>query len=158
MNVAFQTNGADTVKRALTFAGFLKVAPCAQDDRVFTGERAGWEAGASAPVRLSFVKPAATATAAAKNGAQNGVSSNDNGSATKKTWKLALDDDEDGGEDGNDSDLVDEDALLEISAPVKRASDAVSLLVLGFGRLRLLFCRSSGVVQALFSRTYHFGG
>lgn len=137
MNVASQGDGAAAIKRALTFAGFLKVTPHAQDDRVFTGERAGWEAGASAPVRLSFAKPAAAApaaAAAAKNGSQNGAASsngNGNGSAAKKTWKLALDDDEDGGAGDDDYDLVDEDALLESSAPVKRASEAVSLWVLG---------------------------
>lgn len=132
-------------KRALTFAGFLKVAPCPEDDRVLSGERAAWDTGASAPVRLSFKKPSATAAAvtngngstpAAKNGSQNG-----NGSAAaSKTWKLALDDDEDGegggvgsvfggpgvGDEGDDDDLVDEDALLEGSAPVKRASETVS--------------------------------
>ncbi|CAN0031557.1 unnamed protein product [Pylaiella littoralis] len=128
VNVALEEDGggaAAVVKRALTFAGFLKVAPSAQDDRVFTGERAGWEAGASAPVRLSFGKPTATATVAAINGSQNGAaSSNGNGSAATKTWKLGLDDDEDGGADENDDDLVDEDALLESSAPVKRASEA----------------------------------
>ncbi|CAN0266602.1 unnamed protein product, partial [Hapterophycus canaliculatus] len=131
-------------KRALTFAGFLKVAPCSEDDRVLSGERAAWDTGASAPVRLSFSKPsvaaavsngsgstaAAAAAAAAKNDPQNG-----NGSAaSSKTWKLALDDEEDdegsggrgvfgsGGGD-EDDDLVDEDALLESSAPVKRASE-----------------------------------
>ncbi|CAM9216807.1 unnamed protein product [Scytosiphon promiscuus] len=46
-----------TKKRALTFAGFLKVAPCPEDGRVLSGERPTWEAGASAPVRLSFSKP-----------------------------------------------------------------------------------------------------
>lgn len=138
--MAFRGDDAAAVKRALTFAGFLKVAPCPEDARVLTAERAAWEAGASAPVRLSFGKPAAAAAAtstgngsvvAVKNGSQNGAvaSTNGNGAppAAKKTWKLALDDDdEDGGGGGGDDDLVDEDALLESSAPVKRASEAVS--------------------------------
>lgn len=151
VNVAFRGDdaAAAAVKRALSFAGFLKVAPCPEDSRVLTGERAAWEAGASAPVRLSFGNPAATAAVATSNGngssvvasktgngPRNGaVASNGNGGepSAKKTWKLALEDDDDdegvegglGG--GGDDDLVDEDALLESSAPVKRASEAVSL-------------------------------
>lgn len=128
MNVAFQGDAA-AVKRALTFAGFLRVAPCPEDARVLAGERAAWEAGASAPVRLSFGggKPAQTSNGlrnGSRNGSQNGGgAATSNGGGAKKTWKLALDDDEDG-ETGGD-DLVDEDALLESSAPVKRATEVV---------------------------------
>lgn len=130
VNVAFRGDDAATVKRALTFAGFLKVAPCPEDGRVLAGERAAWETGASAPVRLSFAKPAAAAAAAVKNGSLNvALASNGNGAPAKNTWKLALDDDDDdeGGMGGGEDDLVDEDALLESSAPVKRASEAVSV-------------------------------
>lgn len=114
------------MKRALTFAGFLRVAPCPEDAHVLTGERAAWEAGASAPVRLSFGggKPAETSNGS-QNGSQNGGGgvATSNGGGAKKTWKLALDDDEDG--DAGGDDLVDEDALLESSAPVKRATEVV---------------------------------
>ncbi len=114
------------MKRALTFAGFLRVAPCPEEARVLTGERAAWEAGASAPVRLSFGggKPAETSNGS-QNGSQNGGGgvATSNGGGAKKTWKLALDDDEDG--DAGGDDLVDEDALLESSAPVKRATEVV---------------------------------
>eukprot|EP00752_Nemacystus_decipiens_P006675 g6002.t1 len=134
VNVAFQGDdaAAATVKRAITFAGFLKVAPCLEDGRVMTGERAAWEAGASAPVRLSFGKPAVgtgngNGSLALKNGSRNGTVVSSGNGAPVKTWKLALDDDDDdgrgvGGGEGED-DLVDEDALLESSAPVKRASE-----------------------------------
>lgn len=153
--MAFKADAAAETKRALTFAGFVGVSFVPEDERVLQGRRAAWEAGASAPVRVSFRKPAATAATtatagvnggSAKNASTNGVS-NGNGvappaPAAKKTWKLALDDDDDGGggfgggggsgmfgvgaggEDGED-DLVDEDALLEGSAPVKRASELV---------------------------------
>eukprot|EP00903_Cladosiphon_okamuranus_P015378 g14204.t1 len=135
VNVAFRGDDATAVKRALTFAGFLKVAPCPEDVRVLTGERAAWETGASAPVRLSFSKPAAAAAAtshrngiaAVKSGSLSGAgASNGNGAPAKKTWKLALDDNDDdgGGLGGGEDDLVDEDALLESAAPVKRASEA----------------------------------
>ena len=130
-------------KRPLTFAGFIEVAPSPEDGRVLIGKRAPWNAGASAPVRVSFrktTKPAEAEAAAAAagvgpgavaaNGVSNGNGSGDRSAApavVKKTWMLALDDDEGGmfGGGGEEDDLVDEDALLESSAPVKRASEAV---------------------------------
>lgn len=122
-----------TVKRSLTFAGFVGVAPSKEDARVFQGQRVAWEAGASAPVRLSFAKPAANGNGAVAppvaNGVGNGIGSAKGGE--KKTWKLALDDDDGdgvfgaGGGDDDDDDLVDEDALLDASAPVKRANESV---------------------------------
>ncbi|CAN0348513.1 unnamed protein product, partial [Ectocarpus sp. 13 AM-2016] len=117
-NVNLCTDAA-ALKRALTFAGFLNVAANPEDPRVLSGERAAWETGASAPVRLSF--------GASKNGSRNGTNGNGPAAAAtaaaSKTWTLALDDDEDGAGGGEDDDLIDEDALLESSAPVKRASE-----------------------------------
>lgn len=144
------TTTMTTTKRELTFAGFVSVSVSSKDERIVFGERPAWAVGASAPVRLSFKsKPqnveasklaagVATATAAV-NGNSNGtnVAANGTGSVGKKaTWKLALDDDDvgggmfgeavgDGGE-GEEDDLVDEDALLEASAPVKRTTETVS--------------------------------
>ncbi|CAM9501631.1 unnamed protein product [Ectocarpus sp. 4 AP-2014] len=124
VNVAASSQGGEAdaaaLKRALTFAGFLNVAANPEDPRVLIGERAAWETGASAPVRLSF--------AASKNGSRNGPNGNGSaavatGAAANETWKLALDDDEEGAGGGEDDDLIDEDALLESSAPVKRASE-----------------------------------
>ncbi|CBJ31697.1 conserved unknown protein [Ectocarpus siliculosus] len=124
INVAASSQGGEAaaaaLKRALTFAGFLNVAANPEDPRVLSGERAAWETGASAPVRLSF--------GASKNDSRNGTNGNGpaaaaTAAAANKTWKLALDDDEDGAGGGEDDDLIDEDALLESSAPVKRASE-----------------------------------
>lgn len=131
VNVAASSQGGEAdaaaLKRALTFAGFLNVADNPEDPRVLSGERAAWETGASAPVRLSF--------GASKNGSRNGP--NGNGSAAvataaaaSKTWKLALDDDQDGAGGAEDDDLIDEDALLESSAPVKRASETVRRILI----------------------------
>lgn len=138
---------AASTKRDLTFTGFIEVAPSPEDGRVLVGKRAPWDAGASAPVRVSFrkTKPAPAPAPAAANGVS--VSNGGGGGVNppvqvvqpvKKTWTLSLDDDDDDGEegggmfgagggggDGEDEDLVDEDALLEGSAPVKRASEAV---------------------------------
>lgn len=124
VNVAASSQGGEAaaaaLRRALTFAGFLNVAANPEDPCVLTGERAAWETGASAPVRLSF--------SASKNGSLNRPNGNGSGAAaaaTSKTWKLALDDDEEGAGGAEDDDLIDEDALLESSAPVKRASETV---------------------------------
>ncbi|CAM9534060.1 unnamed protein product [Laminaria digitata] len=80
--------------------------------------------------------PAANGVGVSNGGGGGGDRSVPAAQPVKKTWTLALDDDDDeegegvgggmfgagGGED--DDDLVDEDALLEGSAPVKRASEA----------------------------------
>lgn len=150
MNVVGMAGGADAAttlnsNRTLTFTGFVNVAQSSQDERVLVGERAAWEAGASAPVRLSFAKkpkveaPTAVAATSVGNGSSGSRSSGTgrvaNGAPAVKTWKLALDDDDDGGGGmfgaggggaGGDDDLVDEDALLENSAPVKRPAETVS--------------------------------
>ncbi|CAM9665568.1 unnamed protein product, partial [Ectocarpus fasciculatus] len=123
VNVAASSQGGEAaaaaLKRALTFAGFLKVAANPEDSCVLSGERAAWETGASAPVRLSF--------GASKNGSRNGTNGNGSAAAAaaapSKTWKLAMDDGEEGAGGEEDDDLIDEDALLESSAPVKRASE-----------------------------------
>ncbi|CAB1110171.1 unnamed protein product [Ectocarpus sp. CCAP 1310/34] len=132
VNVAASPEGGEVaaaaaLKRALTFAGFLNVAANPEDPRVLSAERAAWETGASAPVRLSF--------GASKNGSRNGTNGNGpppaaTAAAANKTWKLALDDDEDGAGGGEDDDLIDEDALLESSAPVKRASETVRRILI----------------------------
>lgn len=157
VNVAIAGVGAtiSNSKRTLTFAGFVNVVQSSQDERVLVGVRAAWDAGASAPVRLSFAKkpkvevPSAATSASngssrsggsgiAANGGSNGTGGGANGGGAVKTWKLALDDDDDDNDDGggvfgagaggddDDDDLVDEDALLENSAPVKRATESVS--------------------------------
>ncbi|CAM9594828.1 unnamed protein product [Ascophyllum nodosum] len=117
VNVVFESGAASTSsKRRLTFAGFVGVTPSTQDERVLLGQRASWEPGASAPVRLPIRKP----------GANVETGNSTIPPAEKKTWKLAIDGDDDGGVFGagadSDDDLVDEDALLESSAPVKRTN------------------------------------
>lgn len=118
-----------TLTRELTFSGFVAVSQSTGDSRVIIGERPAWEVGASAPVRLSFAKKKPEANSAAVTAAANGSGSNgvSNGNGQKKTWKLALDDDVEGNGTGMEDDLVDEDALLEASAPVvKRVTESVS--------------------------------
>lgn len=137
------SDAAVSTKRALTFAGFIEIAPSPEDGRVLVGKRAPWDAGASAPVRVSFRRtkpaPAPANGVSVSNGGGGGDRSVQAAQPVKKTWTLSLDDDDDEGEeggggmfgaggvgeDGEDDDLVDEDALLEGSAPVKRVSEAV---------------------------------
>lgn len=96
------------------------------------GERPAWEIGASAPVRLSFKKKkqetntaVETAVNRRSSNGSNGVS-NGNG---QKTWRLIMDDDSTEDGTGMKDDLVDEDALLEASAPVvKRVTESVSCM------------------------------
>lgn len=119
-------------KRALMFAGFVEVVVSSSNERVLVGERPKWICGASAPFRLPMSSPT---TAAALTLPAMGVSSVTNGNsrappAEKKTWKLVMDDDDGdgfGADAGGDDDLVDEDSLLESSAPVKRNSEEVKL-------------------------------
>lgn len=123
-------------KRALMFAGFVEIAVSTMNERVLVGERPKWKCGASATFRHPIGSPGKNlGTAAAVTLSVKGVSSVTNGDsrappAEKKTWKLVMDDDDGGvfGDDGGgDDDLVDEDSLLENSAPVKRNSEQVKL-------------------------------
>lgn len=120
--------GELVTKRALTFAGFLSVTAYPGESRLVTGERPEWAMGASAPVRLTFRKPvtvSADSNDASDEAKGKGNAASEDGGTSK--WKVSLDDDDVGlANGGGDDDLVDEDALLEASAPVKRASEQVS--------------------------------
>lgn len=147
-------------KRALMFAGFVEVAVSTKNERVLVGERPKWICGASAPFRRPIRKPENNSSAAAAVTLPvKGVSAVANGDsstppAEKKTWKLVMDDDDGGvfGEgEGGDDDLVDEDSLLESSAPIKRNSEQVKLqrimaVLISFreGKFRVLHLGSVG--------------
>lgn len=116
---------ATITKRALTFAGFMGVGPHVGEARVFSGKRPAWEVGASAPLRLSSRKVAtALPVANGANGSEGDGQTSLPAQSSKATWKISLEDD-DGFGGGGDDDLVDEDALLDASAPVKRATEKV---------------------------------
>lgn len=124
---------ATNLMRELTFAGFVTVRQSHEDSRVVLGERPAWEVGACAPVRLSFGSKKKNADSNGGGGAHGAAASNGNGAkhdgsglngeSAKKTWKLSFGDHEgDGGE--MEDDLVDEDALLEASAPIVKPATA----------------------------------
>ncbi|CAM9235773.1 unnamed protein product [Choristocarpus tenellus] len=103
------------VKPGMTLAGFMDVA---EGKGFVSGTKAMWQTGASAAVSLPSRGKAAledprVPMVAASKGADPGDK--------KTTWKVALSLEDD--LEGMADDLVDEDALLEASAPVKRVTE-----------------------------------